>query len=97
MKLFNVSILSLEKESINSTHVYDIMSTLRIKLSNRLEHKFFGSDINEKMTKLSLNRKIEFEKACLNSYRKALSYLEKWFNFDNSIFKNFKSLNLDKT
>ncbi len=33
---------------------------------------------------------------CLNSYRKALSYLEKWFDFYNSIFKIFKSLNLDK-
>jgi hypothetical protein len=77
LKLFNISILSLEKVSINSTHVYDIMSILRIKLLNRLEHKFFGSDINIKMTKLSLNRKIEFEKASFNSYRKASSYLEK--------------------
>jgi hypothetical protein len=40
------------------TCFYDIMPTLRIKLSNRLEHKYFGSDINENMTKLSLNRKI---------------------------------------
>jgi len=85
MKLFNISILSLKKESINSTHVYDIVPTLRMKLSNRLEHKYFGSDINEKITKLSLNRKIEFEKACLNSYRKALSYLEEWLDFGNYI------------
>jgi hypothetical protein len=96
MKIFNQAILTLEKTSINSTQVYDIMFTVKTKLNNRLKLKFFGSDLNEKMNKLTVEDKNIFETQSLYAYSKALDYLKNWFDFDNSIFKNFTYLNLEK-
>lgn len=96
MKIFNQAILTLEKTSINSTQVYDIMFTVKTKLNNRLKLKFFGSDLNGKMNKLTVEDKNIFETQSLYAYSKALDYLKNWFDFDNSIFKNFTYLNLEK-
>ena len=48
IKVFSDTILELEKKSTNATQVYNIMLTLRGKLKNRLNLKFYGIDINEK-------------------------------------------------
>jgi hypothetical protein len=96
MKIFSDTILELEKKSTNATQVYNIMLTLRGKLKNRINLKFYGSDINEKLNTLSLDKKKSFEKSSLDAYSKAINYLEKWFDFNNSVFKKFSALNLDK-
>jgi len=70
------------------------MSTLKNKFSNRLRLKFYGSDVNENLEKLSSVEKSDFEKHALQTYEKGIHYIEKWFNFENSLFENFSTLNL---
>jgi hypothetical protein len=95
MKIFYDTILLLEKTSTNSTHLYHIMDQLRGKLKNRIENNFFGSICNENIHSLSSENKKTFKKAALSCYKRTIEYLEKWFNYDNSIFKLFSCLNLD--
>jgi hypothetical protein len=95
MRLFNETILILEKRSTNSTQLYDIMTTLRGKLNNRIDYKFFGSDLNEKLQLFALNERKEIEKNLLYSYKKAINYLELWFDFNKSIYERFTALNLE--
>jgi hypothetical protein len=96
MKLFHETILKLEMKSTNSTNLYDIMSELKTKLENRIKYNFFGSFLNTQLKQITKNEKEKFEKVSKNSYERALIYLNKWFDFENSIFKKFSCLNLDK-
>jgi len=97
MKLFHECILKLEMKSTNATHLYNIMNDLRIKLKNRLNHQFYGSKVIEMLKKVTHIEKKKFEKEALNAYRRCLDYLEKWFDFDSSLFKLFTELDLENT
>jgi hypothetical protein len=68
---------------------------LKTQLTNRREQKFFGSNINDYLKNISVSERETFEYEALECYDGALDYLEKHFNFESSIFKHFKSLNLD--
>jgi hypothetical protein len=97
MKLFHECILKLEMKSTNSTHLYNIMNDLRTKLKNRFNHQFYGSKVIEMLRKVTHFEKKKFENEALNAYRRCLNYLEKWFDFDNSLFKMFTELDLENS
>lgn len=71
------------------------MDELRGKIQNRINLKFFGSNINDLLEKHSSNSISNFEKNCISVYQKAIDYLEQWFDYENSIFKKLNNLNLD--
>jgi hypothetical protein len=96
MKVFHDSILRLELKSNNSTHLFDIMNELRVKLKNRFEQKYFGCKITEMLKKISSYEKQQFEKEAIKAYQRAIEYLEERFDFNNSLFKSFTELNLEK-
>ena len=95
MKLFHTNIQILEKKSTNATNLYDMMSTLRSQLKNRLNLKFFGSKIDIIIKFFPENDKNKFISNAVLVYQKAISYLENHFDFDDSPFKLFAALNLD--
>ena len=94
MCIFKFTILLLEKKSTTSLSVHNYMCELRNKIKNRLERKFFGADINEKIKKHHDKNKQIFEKETLKVYKKALDYLDKWYDFNSSIFGKLSCLNL---
>lgn len=69
------------------------MSDLRIQLQNRKEDSYFGYRVNSDLPKLSLAEQERFKTEAVMCYDRALIYLEKWFEFDNSPFKYFSYLN----
>ena len=95
-KLLNISILMFEKNhNINYSLYNNCMDELKGKIKNRIALKFFGGNINNLLEKHSSNSISNFEKNCISVYQKAIDYLEKWFDYENSIFKKLNNLNLD--
>lgn len=92
-KLFNDSILIFENRNTTSIILYNEMCNLKARLTNRMKHKFYGSDINEKLEKLSKEQIKLFEEEAIKVYNIAIDYLNKWFEYDNSIFEKIASLN----
>jgi hypothetical protein len=95
MEIFHQNLELLQSNKVNSSNLYDIMMKLKTQLTNRREQKFFGSNINDYLKNISVSERETFEYEALECYDRALDYLEKHFNFESSIFKHFKSLNLD--
>jgi hypothetical protein len=96
MKIINETILTLQMKSISAVHLYDVMFKLLIKLKNRLEVKYFSSKISEILKNTNNKIKKKFEEEALFAYERTIDYLEKWFDFKDSIFKTFTELNLEK-
>jgi hypothetical protein len=95
MKIINETILTLQMKSISAVHLYDVMFKLLIKLKNRLEVKYFSSKISEILKNTNNKIKKKFEEEALFAYERTIDYLEKWFDFKDSIFKTFTELNLE--
>jgi predicted DNA-binding antitoxin AbrB/MazE fold protein len=100
MEIFQFAILDLEKKNFNATHIYDIMAKVERRLSSRLatneRETFVGIKLASLLRNSSSERKRQFLFHCNLAYENALSYLRKWFKFDNSIFKLLKHVNLDE-
>lgn len=64
-KLLKNSILTFEKKS-TSIIVFNEMCNLKGRLRNRIEKKFYGSDINEKLKKYSKEKVTSFEKEAIS-------------------------------
>lgn len=94
LSIFQKSILVLEKNNLNATDVFDIMNDLRNQILNRKNDEFFGIAVTTRLNSLTLNEKNEFKTSALNTYERALDYLDKWFNFESSPFKLFTCLKL---
>lgn len=94
-KSFTKTILLLEKKSTNSIMIYSIMKEFKIIIENRIKIKFFGGKNKNLIKQLTTKSADQFVEKCIQVYERALFYLVKWFNFDKSIFKKFRHLNLD--
>jgi hypothetical protein len=94
MQVFHETVLILENKSTNATDLYDIMNQLREKIRNRINYKFFGSKVIQKLHLFSEKERKLFENSALNAYERAIEYLEKSFDYQNSIFKHLSALNL---
>jgi hypothetical protein len=94
MQVFHETVLILENKSTNATDLYDIMNGLREKIRNRINYKFFGSKVIQKLHLFSEKERKLYENSALNAYTNAIEYLEKSFDYQNSIFKPLLALNL---
>ncbi|XP_037504964.1 uncharacterized protein LOC119381046 [Rhipicephalus sanguineus] len=94
LAMFHSAILTLEKSHLEPTELYAVMTKLRKQLINRRDDMFFGVKANLGLEILPGGQvaKLEF----LNVYDRALAYLEKWFDFENSPFKMLAELDLRK-
>ena len=95
MKLFFIKTKFIAKNSTNATNLYDLIFDLRTKLENRLTLEFYGSVIKENIIRFSPSEQKIFIKSLNNCYQRAIDYLTTHFDFNNTPFKLFKSLNLD--
>jgi hypothetical protein len=95
MQLFYINIKTLENNATNATNLYDIMFKLKTQLENRLNLSFFGSKVKENLKYFDENTQKIFLENTRNAYKRAIDYLNRNFDFDESPFKLFSSLNLD--
>ena len=95
LSVFCKAIRSLESQSVDSTDIYDIMSNLRDQISSRYEKEFFGFIVKQALPSLTTYEQKKFRQEALAVYKRALDYLRKWFDFDNSVFKKFKLFKLE--
>ncbi len=63
-------------------------------MKNRSSEEFYGSFAFKNFNKLSEKDKTLFKESSNDVYNRALNYLEKRFDFKNSIFKDFTELSL---
>lgn len=89
LSVFQKSILMLEKKNLDATDVFDIMNGLRNQNLKRKNDEFFGITVTTRLNGLTSMEKNEFKTSALDSYQRAIDYLEKWFDFENSPFKLF--------
>ena len=97
MSFFQETLLKLESKSTVSCELFLIMNNFRESLRKKIQDKFFGMKV-----KLALRRNYfsdhmvkKFTTEALQVYTRALNYLEKWFDFDNSPYRHFSVLSLD--
>lgn len=69
------------------------MQNLRDEIIKRRNDNFFGFNVNQGLEFLKSTGKNEFGEA-LEVYKRALEYLEIWFDYKSSPFKLFSSVNL---
>ena len=70
MKLFHITIKTLEMKSTNSTNLFDIMFKLKTQLEIRLKTNFFGTKVNENLKHFSESEKNRFEVAAKMVYNR---------------------------
>lgn len=88
------SIKSLEKETVMSTHIHSIMSSLRDGLKTRMKDKYFGATVNKSLNSLTKHQRSGFEKEAISVYDRAVTYIEQYYDFEESPFRHFSILNL---
>jgi hypothetical protein len=94
MNMFAESIRILESNSIQATDLYNIMDNLRSKINTRIADEFFGYKVNLNLEMLNNSEQIKFKTEALKVYERSLKYLEKNFDFENSIFKDLDCLDM---
>jgi hypothetical protein len=92
MASFQDTILKLETKSTTACDLYSIMDKFRNTLQTRERDKFFGMKVKQALRKNYLLPATvkKFTDECLYVYKRAITYLEKWFNFNSSPYRAFK-------
>lgn len=90
------SIKLLEKDSTMISHVHGILTSLRGGLQSRLKDKYFGAKVNQSLVHLPSYQRKKFETEAITVYQRAIAYLEKWYDYENTPFQHFSVINLDK-
>lgn len=95
LPVFQTAILSLERSNLVAVEVFDILSAVRDKLLKRQADKFFGFHVGKAMKKLPAQQSKKLESQFLAFYKKALTYLDQWFDFSETNYMNkIRCLNL---
>ncbi|KAL4718435.1 hypothetical protein ACJJTC_006132 [Scirpophaga incertulas] len=96
LNLFVKSIKILESEYITPLDVYDVMASIKDDIEIRRNDSFFGVKANQEMQKVNEVDRNKFRSEALVAYERAEDYLNKWFDYENSPFKAFKNVNVEK-
>jgi len=86
MRIFNGTILLLEKNSLNSTHLYSIYFKLRSILLNRKNELQFGRNVETKLVNFSQKEKKDFFEVAVNTYERAIKYIDNYFDSNKQNF-----------
>jgi len=92
INLMTKSLLSIEKNNLTCIELDEIMRSLKQKLEMRIKDKFFGSMVNSALK--YIGKENEFINEAIQVYEKTLNYLEKWYDYDKSIYKKMEIFNL---
>ena len=81
LPVFQSAILQLERQDLTAVDMYQAMSSVRHKLQKRQTNKFFGYTVSQALSKVPTAVASKLESQFLGFYSKAISYMEKWFDF----------------
>lgn len=90
------SILTLEKYDITSTELHDVISSLKTKLEFRLKDNFFGCTVRNNLKNFSSRQQEKFILDAREVYNRTLTYIYKYYDFENSPMKSLAALNIKK-
>ena len=94
--VFQPAILLLEKNEGVIVDTYDIMEKVKNSLENRMENKFYGSIARTILSKHdNLPEAARFKTEAENALKICINYLDKWFNFEDNIFKDLRCMQLN--
>lgn len=94
MQAFQNSVKVLESNYISSTELHDILLDLRKKIVDKKKDKYYGKLVMDKLKVLTENKKEKFTSEADHFMERCLVYLDKWYDFENSSFKDMRFLSL---
>ncbi len=97
MTVFHESVLQLENNHNNATHLFTIMDELLGKLENRKLYKFYGQKVKQSLRKFSQIDQENFLKEFEKIYERAIDYLKERFDYSpDSIHRRMRILDLNR-
>ena len=96
MNIFQESIKKLEDNATQSPEVYNIMFNLKSKMIDRLNDGFYGFRVNQCIPKLQKREQVQFKAEANRVFQRIISYLEKWFDYEGSVYKHIQIFNLHR-
>jgi hypothetical protein len=84
------TILLLEKNDVTATELHDIM------IDSRSSNTFFGAKVNACLKDFNSFQQNKFIEEALEAYNRALSYLNKFYDFNGSRLQYFCALIIRK-
>lgn len=96
MSIMQDTLLKLESKKILACDLHIIMCKLRDSLQKKYDEQFFGMKVLFALRKKHLpeNAVQKFKKEAINVYQRAIAYLEKWYNFTDSVYETLSCFNL---
>jgi len=91
MNLFHSLIAKLESNTVTVIDLHNTICCFRNSLKSRINEKFFGFKINQALPNLIRDERNSFEQNAINFLSSCISYLEKWYNFKDSLFQYFSN------
>lgn len=96
MQIFDTYIKKLESDYITCTELHTIMTELRTKITNRKNDMFYGHSARQCLMKLTESDQNTFKEDANKYLDRCLTYLNKWYEFDDSIYKKMNILTMDE-
>jgi hypothetical protein len=90
------SVVILQGETVTSAELHGIMTSLKEKIESRITDKFFGYKVNSSLKYLTLKQQQKFIESAIDVYNRALDYISKYYDYEESPFKILSSLNIKK-
>ena len=96
MNIYQECIKKLEDNTTQSPEVYNIMFKLKSKLIDRLTDGFYGFKVNQWVPKLKKREQVQFKDGANLVFQRIISYLERWFDYEGSVYKHILIFNLNR-
>lgn len=97
LKLFYDSVLEVEGNETTVCELFNVMTNIKLKLEQRLKDHFFGFETSTILQKFPTTQATAIENDLLNFYDKAVTYLNKWFDFsDQNYLKHISCLAVNR-
>lgn len=94
MNMLTEAILLLEKNTVTAAELHPIMRNIKDKVESRLHDEFYGAKIMRNMKFLKTSEQNHLKKEANEVYRRTLEYIQKYYDFEDSIFKIFSKFDL---
>nr|XP_012606182.1 uncharacterized protein LOC105863530 isoform X1 [Microcebus murinus] len=84
LMIFEEAVRSLEKDKLTAPELFDVMSKLRQKLTQRRNESFFGKKTALELKKMSPEKGNQVKQDFLNFFTRTITFLESNFDFTSS-------------
>uniref|UniRef100_A0A8C4Y930 HAT C-terminal dimerisation domain-containing protein n=2 Tax=Gopherus TaxID=38771 RepID=A0A8C4Y930_9SAUR len=95
MGVFYEALKKLECNNASCTELDCVMESLHSKLKRRKEDNFYGRSVQAILCNVSPSNKRKFKEEADKAFSRCIAYLEKWYDFKTSVFKQMSVLSLD--